>query len=84
MGTLRARAPVPAQRGRAALGDGPQDVLLRGAEPGERPRVRVHDIGEFHAATPARWRAHDARYGVGGGGLARPGSRSSGLWVSCR
>ena len=82
--TLSARAPVTAQRGRAAVGDGPQDVLLRGAEPGERPRVLVHDIGEFHATTPERRSAHNARYGVGGGGLARPGSRSSGLSVSCR
>ena len=84
MAALRALPSVAAERGRAAVGDGPQDLLLRDAEPGELARVLAHDVGEFHAASLARLGDHDARYGVGGNRLARSGRRSSGLWVSCR
>ena len=84
MAALRARASVAAQRGRAAVGNGPQDTLLRGAEPGEPARVRAHDVGKLHAARLARLGDHGDRYGVGGTRLVRSGSRSSGLWVSCR
>ena len=84
MAALRARTPMVAQRGRAAVGDGPQDVVLSGAEPGELARVLAHDVGELHAARWARLDDHDERYGLGGTRLARSGSRSSGLWVSCR
>ena len=49
------------QRGRAAVGDGPPDVLRLDAEPGERARVRAHDVGELHAVRPARPGDHDDR-----------------------
>ena len=68
----------------AAVGEGPQDVALSGAEPGELARVRLHDVGEFQAAGPERVRAHADPYGVGGNRVARSGRRSSGLGVSCR
>lgn len=84
MAALRALPSVAAQRGRAAVGDGPQDLLLRDAEPGELARVLAHDVGELHAARRDRLGDHDDRYGVGGTRLARSGSRSSGLGVSCR
>lgn len=84
MAALRALPAVAAQRGCAAVGDGLQALLLRDAEPGEVARVPAHDVGERHAASLARLGDHDDRYGVGGTRLARSGSRSSGLWVSCR
>ncbi len=84
MAALRARAPMAAQRGRAAVGNGPQDVLLSGAEPGEPARVLAHDVGELHAARRDRLGDHDDHDGVGGTRLARSGRRSSGLGVSCR
>ena len=83
MAALGARAPMAAQRRRAALGDGLQDLSLHAAEPGELARVRLHDVGEFQAAGPERVRAHADPYG-GGNRLARSGRRSSGLGVSCR
>jgi hypothetical protein len=84
MAALGTRAPMAAERRGAALGDRLQDLPLRGAEPGELARVRLHDVGEFQAAGPERVRAHADPYGVGGNRLARSGRRSSGLGVSCR
>ena len=84
MAALGARAPMAAQRRRAALGDGLQDLPLYGVEPGERPRVRAHDVGELHVVSPERVCAHADPYGAGGNRLARSGRRSSGLGVSCR
>jgi hypothetical protein len=84
MAALGALAPMAAQRRRAALGDGLQDLPLRGAEPGELARVRLHDVGEFQAVGAERVRAPADPYGVGGNRLARSGRRSSGLGVSCR
>ena len=84
MAALGALALMAAQRRRAALGDGLQDLSLRAAEPGELARVRLHDVGEFQAAGPERVRAHADPYGVGGNRRARSGRRSSGLGVSCR
>ena len=84
MAALGTRAPMAAQRRRAARGDRLQDVPLRAAEPGELVRVRAHDVGQFHAARPERGRAHADPYEVGGNRLARSGRRSSGLGVACR
>ena len=81
MAALWALPPVAAQRGRAAVGNGLQDVPLRGTAPDELARVRAHDVGQLHAA---RRGDHGDRYGVGGTRLVRSGSRSSGLGVSCR
>jgi hypothetical protein len=84
MAALRALPSVAAQPGRAAVGDGPQDLLLSDAEPGELARGRAHDVGELHAARRSRLGDHDDRYGVGGTRRARSGRRSSGLGVSCQ
>ena len=84
MAALGTRAPMAPQRRRAARGDRLHDLPLRGAEPGELARVRLHDVGEFQAVGPARVCAHADRDGVGGNRLARSGRRSSGLGVSRR
>ena len=84
MAALGARASMAAPRRRAALGDGLQDLPLRGVEPGERPRVRAHEVGERHVVSPERVCAHADLSGVGGNRLARSGRRSSGLGVSSR
>ena len=53
---------MAAQRGRAAVGEGPQDLPLSGAEPGELARGLAHDVCELHAARLERQSAHDDRY----------------------
>lgn len=84
MAALRALPPVAAQRRRAAVGDGTQDLVLSGAETGELPSVLAHDVGELHAVRPDRLSAHAHLYGVVVDRLARSGSRSRGLCVFLR
>ena len=52
---------VTAERGRAALGNGAQDVPLPGGQAVERVGVRAHDIGQLHAAGAGRRGAHGER-----------------------
>ena len=84
MAALVALSLVAAQSRRAAGGDGPEDLLLSGAETSEVPRVLAHDVGEFHAAWADRLSDHDYGYLVVGPRLAKSGRRSSGLWVPCK
>lgn len=84
MTALRARAPVATQSGSPAVGKGLEDSLLSGRQTTELRTVRAHDVGELHAAGSIGFDRHDAVYVGIAERRARSGSRSSGLWVSCR
>jgi hypothetical protein len=73
MPALRTRASVPPERRGAALGEGPEDPLLRRAEAGELGGVGADDVGDLHAIGPIGVHGHSGRpnatgrSGTGGG-----------------